>query len=78
MRTGPTTGYMSPNYVPGHVPGGDRGATAGYVVDCTVPTVPPASPSLPVTGNADALWQLAAGAFAAGLLLVLVSHARRR
>jgi hypothetical protein len=33
---------------------------------------------LPVTGNSDALWQLAAAACAAGLILILVSAARRR
>lgn len=77
IRTGPTTGYMSPNYVPGHVPGGDQGTTAGYVVDCTVPTTPPTTvtPQLPTTGgNGATLSIVAIGLLAAGTALVAASR----
>lgn len=66
----------SPNYVPGHVPGGKIGTTAGHIFDCTIPT--PAG-SLPVTGSDDAgtiaLYALAV--IAAGALLVAVSRRRQ-
>lgn len=71
------SGYETTTYVTGHVPGGDHGATYHHYQACTVPTVPPTSPSLPVTGNTNALWQLAAGAIAVLLGWLLIRAARR-
>ena len=69
---------MSTSYVVGHVPGSDIGATSGKVQHCTVPTTPTTvSPTLPVTGNTNALWLTIAGACSALLGLLLVRAARR-
>ena len=71
------SGYETTTYVTGHVPGGDHGATYHHYQACTVPTVPPTSPSLPVTGHTTALWRLAAGAIAVLLGWLLIRAARR-
>lgn len=78
VRTGPDADYETTTYQRGHVPGGDWGTTSSFVIDCTVPTTPPApTPQLPNTGNTNALWLTIAGACSALLGLILIRAARR-
>lgn len=75
VRTSPDDTYTSPNYVPGHVPGGDHGTTAGTFRDCTVPTSP--TTNLPNTGSSTTPLALTAlGLLTAGTALVAASRRR--